>query len=208
MAKRSRFEQLDQAVQAYLVQSKTIPSADASVTPLLEIAETLCDFPAGRFRAQLKAELQRRAIMITTVRTVATPRLICRNAAAAIEFYKDAFGATEVFRFVEPNGRVGHAELRIGDAAVYLTDEAPEYGTRSPLSLGGSPVEIHLDVEDVDAFTNRAVAAGAKLVRPVQDQFHGHRLGQIADPFGHEWKISTPVEDVSKEEMNRRFRAM
>ena len=137
----------------------------------------------------------------------ATPYLIVRNAARAIEFYKKAFGATELMRMAEPNGRIGHAEIKIGDSPIMLADEVPETGFRSPESLSGSPVSILLYVEEVDAVFNQAVAAGAKVQRPVADQFYGDRTGGVTDPFGHVWYIATHKEDVSPEEMRKRAAA-
>jgi PhnB protein len=137
----------------------------------------------------------------------ATPYLIVRNAARAIEFYKKAFGATELMRMADPSGRIGHAEIRIGDSPIMLADEVPEMGFRSPESLGGSPVSILLYVEDVDAVFSQAVAAGAKVQRPVADQFYGDRTGGVTDPFGHIWYIATHKEDVSPEEMRKRAAA-
>ena len=134
----------------------------------------------------------------------ATPYLCVRGAADALEFYKKAFGATEVMRMDQPDGRVGHAEIRIGTALVMLADEFPEMGFKSPQTLGGSPVLIHVYVEDIAAFVERAVAAGATLKRPVQDQFYGDRSGGVEDPFGHSWYFATHVEDVAPEEMQRR----
>ena len=138
----------------------------------------------------------------------ATPYLCCKDAARAIEFYKKAFGATEAMRLSEPGGRIGHAEIRIGDAPIMLSDEYPEMDVRSPQSLGGSPVLIHLYVDDVDALASRAVAAGAKLLRPVADQFYGDRSGTLTDPFGHRWVIATRKEDVSAAEMQKRYDAL
>jgi PhnB protein len=134
----------------------------------------------------------------------ATPYLIIKNAAKAIEFYKEAFGAKEIMRMSQPDGRIGHAEIKIGDSPIMLADEFPEMGARSPQSLGGSPVSILLYVEDVDAFAKQAVAAGTKVVRPVKDQFYGDRSGSFEDPFGHQWHIATHVEDVAPEEMHKR----
>lgn len=138
----------------------------------------------------------------------ATPYLSCGDAAGAIEFYKQAFGATELMRLAAPGGKIGHAEIKIGDAPIMLADEAPEIDFRSPQSLGGSPVTIHLYVEDVDALARRAVAADAKLLRPVADQFYGDRSCQLADPSGHVWSIATRTEDVSLEEMQKRAAAL
>jgi PhnB protein len=137
----------------------------------------------------------------------ATPYLIIKDAAKAIEFYKEAFGAKEMMRMSQPDGRIGHAEIKIGDSPIMLADEFPEMGARSPQSLGGSPVSILLYVEDVDAFAKQAVAAGTKVVRPVKDQFYGDRSGSFEDPFGHQWHIATHVEDVAPEEMHKRAAA-
>ena len=133
-----------------------------------------------------------------------TPYLIVNDAAGAITFYQEAFGATEVMRMDAPGGRVGHAELRIGDSRIMLADEFPDMGARGPKAIGGTPVSLHLYVEDVDAVAKRAVAAGAKEVRPAKDQFYGDRLGTVEDPFGHVWHISTHVEDVPPDELKRR----
>ena len=137
----------------------------------------------------------------------ATPYLIANGAARAIKFYEEAFGATELFRLADPSGKVGHAEISIGDSRIMLADEYPEMGFRSPQSLGGSPVGIHLYVEDVDSMTGRAVAAGAKVLREVQDQFYGDRSGTLVDPFGHVWTIATHKKDVSPEEIEKHFEA-
>jgi PhnB protein len=136
----------------------------------------------------------------------ATPMLAINDAGKAIEFYKQAFGATELMRLTDSGGKIGHAELRIGEARIMLADENPQYNV-SPQTLGGSPVMIHLYVEDVDAWVNRAVTAGAKVVFPVKDQFYGDRSGRLVDPFGHIWIIATHKEDVSPEETQRRFAA-
>ena len=133
-----------------------------------------------------------------------TPYLVVNDAAGAIEFYKTAFGASELMRMAAPNGRIGHAELRIGDSRIMLADEFSEMGARSARTIGGSPVHIYLYVEDVDAVTGRALAAGAKELRPVKDQFYGDRSGSIEDPFGHVWHVSTHKEDVPPDELKRR----
>jgi PhnB protein len=131
-----------------------------------------------------------------------TPYLIFKGAAAAIDFYKKAFEATELFRMPDASGtRIGHAELKIGDSHIMLADESPEMGYLSPQTLGGTPISILLYVEDVDRTVPRAVAAGAKLVRPIKDQFYGDRSGTLHDPFGHVWTIATHIKDVSLEEM-------
>jgi PhnB protein len=137
-----------------------------------------------------------------------TPYLIINGAARAIEFYKQAFGATEVLRLAQPDGRVGHAEIRIRRAPIMLADEFPEMGLRAPHALGGSPVTMHLYVEDVDALAARAVAAGATVKRPVQDQFYGDRSVTLEDPFGHVWSFATHREDVSPEELRTRAAAL
>jgi PhnB protein len=139
-------------------------------------------------------------------RTV-TPYLIIKGAAEAIEFYKRAFGATELLRMADPQGRVGHAEIKIGDSVIMLADEQPAMGYRGPRSLGGSSVSILLYLEDVDAVFERAVRAGARAQRPVADQFYGDRSGTLEDPFGHVWTVATHVEDVPAEEMQRRAEA-
>jgi PhnB protein len=133
-----------------------------------------------------------------------TPYLIVRNGAEAIEFYKKAFGATELMRFPGPGGKIGHAEIRIGDSPVMLADEFPEMGARGPQSLGGAGVNLLIYVPDVDSMFAQALAAGAKMTRPVIDQFYGDRSGTLTDPFGHVWTIATHKEDISMEEMQRR----
>jgi PhnB protein len=133
-----------------------------------------------------------------------TPYLCIKGASAAIEFYKKAFGAKELLRMPAPGDKIGHAEIQIGDSHVMLADEFPEMGFLSPLSVGGSPVMMHLYVEDVDSTANKAVAAGAKVTKPVADQFYGDRSGQIQDPFGHNWYVSTHKEDLSPEEIKER----
>jgi PhnB protein len=137
----------------------------------------------------------------------ATPYLIVDNAAAAIEFYKTAFGAKELMRMPKPNGKIGHAEIKIGDSPIMLADETPEVGARSPRTIGGSPVSILLYVDDVDTTFSKAVKAGAKVLRPLGDQFYGDRTGDIQDPFGHVWHVATHVEDVSPEELKKRAAA-
>lgn len=133
-----------------------------------------------------------------------TPYLIIKGAADAIEFYKRAFGATESMRMQGPDGKIGHAEIRIGDSVVMLADEHPDMGSRSPQSLGGAGVSLVVYVEKVDETFQRAVAAGAKELRPVANQFYGDRSGTLQDPFGHVWTVSTHVEDIVPEEMRRR----
>ena len=138
----------------------------------------------------------------------ATPYLCIKGAAEAIEFYRKAFGATEILRLADPGGKVGHAEIKIGGATIMLADEYPEMGVVSPKTLGGSPVTIHLYVQDVDALARRAESAGIKVLRPVEDHFYGDRGGKFEDPFGHLWFLSTRKEDVSPEEMKKRAAAL
>ena len=137
-----------------------------------------------------------------------TPYLIVNDAAKAIAFYMKAFGATELIHLADGSGKVMHAEIRMGGAPVMLADEFPDMGYRSPQSLGGSPVSVLLYVEDVDVQFKKAIAAGAKETMPVQDQFDGDRRGTLTDPFGHVWLLATKKEDVSLEEMKKRFDAM
>jgi PhnB protein len=138
----------------------------------------------------------------------ATPYLIVDGAAAAIEFYKQAFGAVELFRMGGPDGKIGHAEIKIGTSPIMLSDEAPQMGALSAKTIGGSPVSLMLYVEDVDALSAQAEKAGAKVVRPVTDQFYGDRSGTFEDPFGLQWHLATHKEDVSPEEMEKRMAAM
>ena len=136
-----------------------------------------------------------------------TPYLIIKGAADAIEFYKKAFGATELFRMPQPDGKVAHAEIKIGDSPIMLSDEHPEMGYVSPTSIGGSPVSLMIYVEDVDTIFKQAITAGGEQLKPLQDQFYGDRSGSLKDPFGHVWHIATHVEDVSPEEMDKRAAA-
>ena len=136
-----------------------------------------------------------------------SPYLTVKDAVAAIEFYRRAFGAVELFRLTGPDARIGHAELSIEGATVMLSDEWPDFGALSPATIGGTPVKLHVYVADCDAVVTRAVAAGATLVRPVADQFYGDRSGMIADPFGHVWFVATLKEQVAPEEMQRRWDA-
>jgi PhnB protein len=133
-----------------------------------------------------------------------TPYLIIKGAAEAIEFYKTALGATELFRMPQPDGRIGHAEIKIGDSVIMLADEFPEMKNFGPNTLGGSSVSILIYVDDVDSVFTQALAAGATEQRPVEDKFYGDRGGSLADPFGHVWHIATHIEDVSPEEMEKR----
>ena len=136
-----------------------------------------------------------------------SPYLIVDGAERALDFYKRAFGATELFRHRAPDGKIGHAEVRIGDTVIMIADEFPDFGAYAPQKFGGSPVSLHVYVEDVDAVAAQATAAGAKVKRPVADQFYGDRLGTFEDPFGHTWHLSTHIEDVSLDELDRRAKA-
>ena len=134
-----------------------------------------------------------------------TPYLFIRGAATAIDFYKNVLGAKERMRMPGPDGKIMHAELQIGDSIIMLADENPQIGAKSPETLGGTSSSHHVYVENVDITTQKAVSAGAKLVRPVKDEFYGDRSGTIIDPFGHMWSIATHIEDVSQEEMKKRM---
>ena len=136
------------------------------------------------------------------------PYICVRDATRAIDFYIQAFGAEEEFRLTDSSGKVGHAQLKIGDALFMLADEFPEAGFKSPGSLGGSPVGLHLQVADVDAVFAQALAAGATTDRPVENQFYGQRGGSLLDPFGHRWFIQSHIEDVSPQEMQKRMNAL
>jgi PhnB protein len=217
MSERPLFDRLDAAIDATLARHET--AVDPELAPLVELLETLCDLPRPSFRARLKADLAdlgrsgKDTNMTTTVasrsavRYAASPRLRMKNAAAAIEFYKNAFGARELLRF-PPEGRIAHAELEIGNSIVMVGEEAPDYGFPGPETLGGSPVAMHLYVDDADAAVERAVKAGARLVKPAADQFYGERTGIVLDPFGYSWTLGTRTEDMSVDEMLRRMQAM
>lgn len=136
-----------------------------------------------------------------------TPYLIVDGASAAIDFYTSVLGATEHMRMPAPEDKVGHAELEIGDSVIMLADEAPDMDARGPRAIGGTPVSLHVYVEDVDSVFERAVQAGAKTLRPVEDRFYGDRSGSFEDPFGHRWDVATHVEDVPADEMEERAAA-
>src|SRR5436309_14005021 len=137
-----------------------------------------------------------------------TPYLIVSGAAQAIDFYQRALGAKERMRLATPDGKIGHAELEIGDSVIMLADEFPQMGAKSPQTIGGTPVGICVYVQDVDAVYKQAIAAGGKEERPLQNQFYGDRSGTFLDPFGHQWTIATHIEDVSHEEIGRRMASM
>jgi PhnB protein len=215
MPKRSLAEQLDQAVQAMLDHPRgEAAQVDPEISALLRIAAELRNLPREEFKARLKRDLQGEGTL--SMSTAAEPAthptasayLTLQNAAAAIDFYKRAFGAIETMRLLGPGGKVIHAEIQIGNTPIMLADEFPEFGSVGPQALGGSPVKMQLNVDDVDAFARHAVTEGAKVVRPVADMFYGHRAGQLADPFGYTWMVSTPIEDLSAQEIQRRFDAM
>jgi uncharacterized glyoxalase superfamily protein PhnB len=219
MAKQNLSEQLDRIVDALVAapggtSQRREAKVGAKLQQLATIAAQLLDLPGEDFKARLKTDLERRTSMASKpvvaieVRQTATPYLCFKDAPAAIDFYKKAFGATEVMRLVGPGTKIGHAEIRIGNSTIYLSDEFPGYGVLSPQTLGGSPVRISLSVDDVDAVAARAVAAGAKEVRPIEDQFYGERSGQFADPFGYMWNISTVKEEMSGAEMQKRLDAI
>lgn len=136
-----------------------------------------------------------------------TPYLIVRGGGDAIEFYKKAFGAVELFRFPSPDGKIGHAEIKIGNSPIMLADEYPDMGYNGPQSIGGSPVSLMIYVDDVDTVFNQAVTAGATVKEALQDKFYGDRIGTVIDPFGHRWHLATHKEDVSMDEMERRAKA-
>jgi len=138
----------------------------------------------------------------------ATPYLIIKDAGKAVDFYKEAFGATELTRLATPDGTLMHAEIKIGDSPIMLCDECPDWNALSPLTIGGTSVSIVLYVEDADSVVSRAVGAGAAVVMPVADQFWGDRMGTVVDPFGHKWSIATHVEDVAPEEIGKRAQAL
>jgi len=214
MAKRSLIEQLDEAVSGILLHPDAALPADAPLTPLARIAAELRDLPRPKFKARLKFELERNKSMataiepVTKIRQTATVRLRVKNAAAAIEFYKKAFGARENMRFAREELGVIHAELQFGNAVIMVAEEALEYGLLSPQSLGGTTMGLELFVANSDAAVEQAVAAGASLVSPVTDEFYGYRVGKVADPFGYTWSITTVKEEMSVDEMHRRFNAM
>ena len=220
MPKPNLSEQLDRAIQALLGPGATGrnrgdgAARKAPVAVLVRVASELRGLPREDFKANLRAQIKGRspmaskAVSAPQAKQTATAYLILNDAARAIEFYKRAFGATEVMRLNGPGDRIGHAEILIGNSTIMLADEFPDYGALSAQTIGGSPVKILLQVDDVDAMAARAVAAGAKTVRPVQDQFYGERSGQFADPFGYTWMISTQTEPLTAEEIERRFAAL
>jgi PhnB protein len=210
-----KIEQLNRAVDALLARADGRPAkVEASIEPLVRVAAELRGLPRGEFKVRLKSELlagrktmSTVAEPVVTVQVSASPRLTFKDAAKAIEFYKNAFGARETMRF-EAGGQIPHAEIMIGNSHVMLTEEWPEGGRFSPETLGNSPVMMSLSVPDVDKFVSHATGAGAKIVIPIADQFYGRREGTLQDPFGYLWSVSTVTEEMSIEEMHRRMDAM
>src|SRR5580704_3840385 len=210
-------EQLDSAVNRVMQvmndRDSKLPRVNSRIAAILRVAADLRDLPNEDFKARLKQDLvaralpagplKRKASYIPAGYHTANACLVVRDPALAIDFYKEAFGATELTRLADPRGNIVHAQIRIGDSPI---DIAPEQGSynRSPQSLGGSTVPIGLYVEDVDALAERAIAAGAKVIFPIADQFYGDRGGRLQDPFGHMWIVSTHKEDMTPAEMTRR----
>src|SRR6202050_5553673 len=212
---KNNIEQWNRAVDVLLVQADgKLPKLETNVEPLVRLAADLRGLPREEFKTRLKSELvEGRKFMSTVaepvaaVQTVATPRLTFKDAAKAIEFYKHAFGAKEVMRFETETG-IPHAQITIGDSSIILSEEWPEGGRFSAETLGASPVQLSLGVEDVDSFAKRAVDAGLKVILLIRDQFYGRREGSFVDPFGYTWNISTVKEEMSVEEMHRRMKGL
>src|ERR1700739_3755987 len=211
---QKKIEQLSQAVEAMLARNDgRVGKAGAEIEPVVRIAAEMRNLPSASFKARLKSELEGKKRMSTVaepvaaIRTTASPRLAFRDPAKAIEFYQRALGAKETFRF-EVGGTIPHAEIMIGDSTIDITGEWPEGGRFSAETLGGSPISMSVQVDDVDAFAEHAVAAGMKVVRPAQDQFYGHRDALLQDPFGYSWGVYTVKEEMSVDEMHRRMKGM
>ena len=214
MAERSIIDQLDDAITALLAKREpAVNESDRELAELVAVARELHGLPSIEFRAALREQLGGKNMSTATKQIESTPQpsqtitpyLSYRDAAAAIDFYKRAFGATELMRLAEPTGRIGHAELKIGDALFMIADEYPDYGAISAETLGGSPIKLHLYVADVDQFAERALAEGASLVRPIADQFYGDRSGQLKDPFGYTWVVATHQKNVPVADMQKAF---
>jgi PhnB protein len=215
MAERSIIDQLDDAVTALLAKREpAVSDADRELAELVAVARELRGLPSEQFRAALKEQLGGKDKMSTAAKQIEStpqpsstlvPYLCYRDAAAAIEFYKRAFGATELMRLVEPTGKIGHAELQIGNAVFMLSDEYPDYDAVSAETLGGSPIKLHLYVPDVDQFAERAIEAGATVIRPVTDEFYGDRTGTFQDPFGYRWSIATHQKDIPVADLQKAF---
>jgi PhnB protein len=207
-------EKLNRAIEAVRVarRPELVASTEPELAPFVQVAAELRELPRENFKARLKSDLIRKVTMAGEAAKTAgespqtvIPRLCFKDSRRAIEFYQRIFGAKEIMRLVDPDQRIGIAEIQIGNTRIMLSDEYPEFGAVSPETLGGSTVRIKLMVPDVDAVAQRALAAGAKMVRPVQDQFYGERVGQVADPFGYTWIIATHKEDLATEEMQQRL---
>jgi PhnB protein len=217
MPERELIERLDAAVEAMLHGPETarVPD-DRELAELWRVAADLTELPRPSFRARLKADVERRAAMasapavaaVPQVNVAAAPMLTLKDPAAAIEFYERAFGAVVEMRLTEPGGAIAHAEITIGGARVMLSHEYADLGYLSAETLGGSPIGIHLYVDDVDALVARAAAAGATVLRQPSDEFYGDRAGSVRDPFGIKWLLATRKHEVSVEEMQRRLDEM
>jgi len=209
-----KIEQLNRAVEQMLARDDgRVGKAGAEIEPLVRIAADLRNLPNASFKARLKSELGGKKRMSTAaepvaaVRTTASPRMSFKDAGKAIEFYKKALGAKESFRF-EAGGSIAHAEMAIGDSIIMLTEEWPEGGRFSAETLGNSPISLMIHVPDVDSFAEQAIAAGMKVIRPLKDQFYGHRDVTMEDPFGYSWTAVTVKEQMSVEEMHQRMQRM
>jgi PhnB protein len=211
MAEHFPIDQLDDLVTAILARDASdLANVEPDIAALAQIAQELRGLPTQNFKQELKERLIRSKAMSSTAPSQEakvvghlSTYLCFKNASAAIDFYKEAFGATEVMRLAEPSGKMGHAEIQIGDSMIMMSDEYPDYGSLSPEAIGGSPIKLHLNVDNVDAFAERAVEAGATIVRPVEDQFYGARSGQLADPFGYTWIVSQHIKDVPVDELQK-----
>lgn len=212
MAERDSIERLDAAVEAMLrrPESARLPQ-DPELAALWRVAADLADLPRAAFRERLEADLQRRSVMSSAAEATpatyraATPFLTLRDPAAAIDFYRRAFGAVETMRLMEPGGGIAHAEIEIGEARFMLAHEYPDLGFKAPETLGGSPVRIHLYVDDVDGLLARALAAGATVLKPPAEEFYGDRAASLRDPFGLTWLFATRQQEMSAAEMQRRL---
>jgi len=209
-----KIEQLNTAIEAMLARNDgRVVKAGAEIEPLVRIAADLRNLPSASFKARLKSELEGKKHMptvaepVTSTHVSATPRIAFRDPARAIEFYKRALGAKEIFRFQVGND-IPHAQLKIGESTINIAGEWPEGGRFSAETLGNSPISMTVQVDDVDSFADHAVAEGMKLVREPKDQFYGHRDALLQDPFGYSWAVFTVKEEMSVEEMHRRMKDM
>ena len=216
-----KIEQLNHAIDSMPARKDgKAPKVTAAIEPLVRIAADLRNLPSASFKARLKSQLQGEKKMATltvpestapkpvpAARPTAAPRLTFKDAAKAIEFYKNSIGAQELFRFETPTG-IPHAEIQIGNSIIMLTDEWPEGGRFSAETIGQSPVWLSLDVPDVDSFAEQAAKAGMTIVRPPADQFYGRRDATLTDPFGYTWAVSMLKEEMSSEEMHRRMKGL